>query len=315
MNTLRNLFLASLLAVGIASAQYTTSPLTLAAPMGIGDQTVTLSASTGVSAQGVANQVLTALVIDQEYLEVVANVAGNQWQVRRTGGGNGGGGSVRSAHANGATVYVGVPGAFDNGPNDLVGPCTGTAVRPNVRTHNISRCVAAVWQQGVAPRNPSMPFTGFATLANPGNLIAPTSVTHVDGTEWFSQISFPYNATLTGACWMNGATVTTDNTIAFLTDASGAVLATSALAGAADTGHASQYQCAAFLATVAVVGPATYYVGIQTKGTTDNFLAYATGGAPTGYGTGSQTGTFGTIAAITPTTTFTPAKGPLLMVY
>lgn len=317
MKTLRNLFFASLLAAGIASAQYTTTSTTLAAPVTAGDTYVTLTSSTGVSAAGYNNQVLTGLVIDAEYMEVVANVnslgTGNQWTVRRVTGGAGG--SVRSAHATGAVVYLGVPGAFDNGPNNLTGPCTGSAVRPNIRTHTISRCVASVWQQGDILQNPLQPFTAFTTLANPGNLVAPTSVTHVDGTQWFSQIYISNAVTLTGACWLNGATVTTDNTVAFLADAAGNIIANSALTGAADTGNASKYQCAAFTATVNVVGPATYFVGVQTKGATDNFQAYATGGAPTNYGTGSQTGTFGTLTAITPTVTFTTAKGPLMMVY
>lgn len=307
-----------LLAAGIAAAQpYTTTTTTTAAPMAIGDTYVTLTSSTNVLAEGVNNQVQTALYIDNEYMEIVANVnplgTGNQWTVRRLGAG--GGGSQRSAHVSGATVYLGPPGAFDNGPNDLIGSCTTSAVRPNYHTHNISRCVAGLWQHGVVPANPAQPFTAFTTLSNPGNLIAPSSVTHVDGTQWFTQIYVPNAATLTGACWLNGATVTTDKTIAFLADASGAIIANSAVAGAADSGHASQYQCAAFTATVAVVGPATYFVGVQTKGTTDNFQAYATGGAPTNYGTGSQTGTFGTLTAITPTVTFTTALGPLMMVY
>ena len=65
---------------------------------------------------------------------------------------------------------------------------------------------------------------------------------------------------------------------------------------------------------IAIPGPAQYFIGTQANGTTDNFQAYATGGAHANYPTGSQAGTFGTTANIAPVpTTFTASKGPLMM--
>ncbi len=167
---------------------------------------------------------------------------------------------------------------------------------------------------GVIQSTVSMPYTAFTTLANPNSLIAAGSVTDTIA-EYWSQLFIPTNATLTGACLLNGATVTTDKHIYFLANAAGTIVANTSLTSVADSG-ASRYQCQAFTATVAVVGPQTYFIGTQPNGTTDNFLAYATGGAPTNYGTGLTTaGTFGTLVNITPTVTFTTAQGPLMMVY
>lgn len=166
----------------------------------------------------------------------------------------------------------------------------------------------------VSQSTTTSPFTAFSTPASPGNLIAPTAVTDTVA-EYWSQIFIPTKTTLTGACLLNGATVTTDKHIVILANAAGTIIAHSALAGVADSG-ASQYQCQAFTATVAVTGPQTYFVGTQPNGTTDTFLAYATGGAPTGYLTATTTaGTFGTLVNLTPPTTFTTAVGPLMYVY
>jgi hypothetical protein len=167
---------------------------------------------------------------------------------------------------------------------------------------------------GAVQSTVTSPFTAFTTYVAPGNLIAPTTVTDTVG-EYWSQIFIPTNATLTGACLLNGSTVTTDKHIVFLANAAGTIIAHSNLTSVADSG-ASQYQCQAFTATIAVTGPQAYFVGTQPNGTTDTFSAYATGGAPTNYGTGLTTAaTFGTLVNITPTVTFTTAEGPLMSVY
>jgi len=168
---------------------------------------------------------------------------------------------------------------------------------------------------GVIQSTVTTPYTAFTTLAIPNNIVAPAAITDTVA-EYWSQIFIPTNVTLTGACLLNGATVTTDKHIVILFNAAGAVIANSALAGAADTGNASAYQCQAFTAPIAVTGPATYFVGTQPNGTTDTFFTYTAKGAPTNYGTGLTTcAVFGTLCSITPTSTFTTAQGPLMMVY
>ncbi len=121
-----------------ALAQVTTTSTTLAAAMAVGDQTINLTSSTGVQAAGLAP--VTGLYVDREYMEVASNVnasgTGNVWNVRR--------GSRRTAHASGATVWVGPPGYFDQGPMDPAGACTSTLVsnlpRPVVTTGDIMDC-------------------------------------------------------------------------------------------------------------------------------------------------------------------------------
>jgi hypothetical protein len=168
---------------------------------------------------------------------------------------------------------------------------------------------------GMTPVSSSNPYTAFTTLNPPFNLVAPAAVTDTVA-QYSSQIYIPYNTTLTGACLLNGATVTTDKHLVYLANAAGTIIATSALAGVADTGNASSYQCQAFIAPVAVFGPQTYWVGTQPNGTTDNFYTYTAKGAPTNYGTLLTTSAvFGTVVNIVPTTTFTTAVGPLMMVY
>ncbi len=228
--------------------------------------------------------------------------------------------SAPAQHSSGAKAWFGPQQWF--GAIDPLGginsPCTITALYayPDIvpSTQTIWYCVDSQWVNGVPEQVSNVPYTFFTTLSNPGNLIAATSVTDTAGGEYASQIFIPANVTLTGACWLNAGTVGTDKRLAILWDASGAVVANTATAGVTVAG-ASQYQCAAWTSTVSVVGPATYYVGVQTAGTTATFYAYATGGAPTNYGTSLTTGTFGTVTAITAPTTFTTAQGPLMMVY
>lgn len=79
-------------------------------------------------------------------------------------------------------------------------------------------------------------------------------------------------------------------------------------------------QCLPWVSSIILTGPNTYFLGLQGNGTTAaQFSAYKTGGAPTGYLTGVQTGgTFGTILNITSTnipTTFTTAVGPYGSLY
>lgn len=228
-----------------------------------------------------------------------------------------------NSHLSGAKVWFGPANWF--GATDPVGgvgsACTLSSIYayPLIvpTTKQIWYCLGGQWANGFQQGTSNVPYTFFSTLANPGNLIAPTLVTNTAGGEFFSQIYIPSNGTVTGACLLNGTTVATgsNSRIYVLWDAGGKVLANSVLTGTASA-NASTYQCVAFTATVAVTGGSSYYIGVQTQGTADTFYGYATGGAPTNYGTGTQTGTFGTVAAITtPPTTFTTAKGPMMMLY
>lgn len=148
--------------------------------------------------------------------------------------------------------------------------------------------------------------TIFAVTANP--------TTDVNGTFFISALELDQNGLFSGACWLNGATVTTDKHIAYLWDATGTLLANTPLAGNADTGFPSQYECVNFTSPVALVGPAEYFVGVQGNGTTDTLSTYAAGAH--NYPTTSFTGVFGTPKAIaTVPTTFTNNVGPFMQLF
>ena len=319
-NTIK-LFLLVLALAGFALAQTATPWTTLAASMTVSATTINLASSTNVVAMGVDNVPLTGVYVDRDFFTITTNAnsatgSGNVWNIKRVASG---GFAIRAPHASGAVAIVAPMSVFDQGPYDKSGTCTASlfpyTIYVQLRTGNLARCSGGSWVVGTPLSNPAQPYAAFTTLS-PANPIATNSTTHVAGTIWFSQIFIPRTVVLTGACQLNGATVTTDNSIVALYDSGGSLMANSVLTGVADASYASIYQCQAFTAKVIVPGPATYFAALQTQNTTDNFQSYAAGSAPTNYGTQSQTGTFGTLAAMTtPTTTFTANKGPLMQVY
>ncbi len=334
MNT-KLIALAALLVafVSIAPAQVALTSTSLS--VAVADTTstsVVLASATGVLANGY-------LFVDLEAMQVLGSYSsGTTIPVRR-----GASSTTARAHLSAAVVYVVTPGnqarsAFrtytPSGACGLPTPPSTTLARTNefilpvfnILTGESVDCVtgasgAPQWTR-ILPSSITMgqstikaPYTAFTTLSPP-NAIATTSVTNVNGTIYFSQIFVPTNATLTGACVLNGGTVGTDKWIFGLYNSNGQVVANTALTGTTSA-TASKYQCIAFTATVSVYGPNNYFIALQGgTSATDNFQTYATAGAPTNYGTQSQTGTFGTMAAMTtPTVTFTAAKGPLMILY
>jgi hypothetical protein len=318
-----------------AFAQLTTTSTTLSAAISANTTTQWCVASaTGISTPSLpGNNTGTYLMADSEVVQVLTSGSSSTcFQVRRGVLGT----SANYSHANGVTVWVGnvASGTGDNSPpfsngvftpNVPFGSCTASAqyslpviLTPggnnNYYAGRTANCIGGFWIVGDPQLQVTPIFSSFTTLSPP-NPIATSSVTDVAGKIWYSQLVIPYESLLTGACVLNGATVGTDKWMFILYDGAGAVVANTATAGVT-TATASKYQCINFTATVRVKGPASYFIAVQGNGTTDNFQAYATAGAPTNYATGSQAGTFGTAAKITGlATTFTAANGPLMMVY
>ncbi len=147
MKNIRNLFVCLFAVATLAFSQTVTTSTTLATAMGARESTITLTSSTGVLAQGVNNQVMTAGYVDREYFEIISNAnslgTGNIWNIRRFGG-LGAPGSVNSQHLSGATVWLSVPGTFDQGPNDRVGSCANVTFQYlpliEVRSGNVITC-------------------------------------------------------------------------------------------------------------------------------------------------------------------------------
>lgn len=329
-NTLK--VLAILLLVVAAHAQNATTNTTLSVAVSANTTTEWCVASaTGIVTPSLSSATQgSILFVDKEAAQVTASGSTSTcFKVKRGQLGT----TANAAHSSSATVWVGAPSASSG---DTSRPFTGAfvSVRPTgsctrsqqytlpvivtgllagAGVGELYDCVGGQWTSGTPQLTTAMPYTAFTTLSVP-NAIAINSTSQAAGTTWFSQILIPAQATVTGACILNGATVGTNKYIFALYDSAGTLLANSATAGVT-TATASKFQCIAFTATLRVYGPQTYYVAMQSNGTTDNFATYAADSAPTNYGTNNKTGTFGTLTAITPTVTFTANKGPIMMLY
>lgn len=167
-------------------------------------------------------------------------------------------------------------------------------------------------QQGIYPVAGNAPS---AIWAQGGTTVLATSGTDVactNGTVYYVEVVPLVNKVVTGIAYLIGSVGGTDKVIATLHDASGNVLANSALAGAT-VGTAANIQSVAFTATYQVFAFTRYYIGLTFNGTTAKFRAYPIPGSP--FYAGSATQTFGTAAAFTPAGTFTADKGPISLLY
>lgn len=166
--------------------------------------------------------------------------------------------------------------------------------------------VAAAGGFTISPRN-------FGTCGTNGAAVAATSAftnqTPVITEVYIAEVFVPANATITGVANLNG-TVASGNLKVGLFNSAGALLATSASTASSGT---TAYQLVPFTAPLAVVGPATYYVGTLYDNTTVRGTTFTSGSC----GAAKQTGqVYATgFTTITPPTTFTTALGPVANLY
>jgi hypothetical protein len=138
-----------------------------------------------------------------------------------------------------------------------------------------------------------------------------TDTTGIATQLWVSELRINANTLITGLSFLIGSVGGTDKVIVSLYDANGNLVANSALAGAT-VGTASTFQRVAFTAAYSAA-PGLYYVVVSTNGTTAKIQTQAAGDHNCGVITGQV---FGTLpATITPPSTFTAAKGPIVMTY
>lgn len=138
-----------------------------------------------------------------------------------------------------------------------------------------------------------------------------TSKTMVAGTRYFRNIVLGTATSITGISVLVGSTGGTDLWNVELHDSTGATLATSLLTGTT-AGTAGTFQQIAFTAALTVAA-GTYFIVVQSNGTTAKFGAFNSPTSP--LLTGSATGTLGTAASITPPTTYTAGLGPVAIPY
>lgn len=286
--TIRHI-LSLLLFAGFCFAQSPLSSTTLSSAVTVSATMVCLASATNVLTPSLASsQSGSYLVVDAEVMQVQsAGPTTTCFNVKRGILANSES-NAASKHASGQKVWV---------------------LQQSVSTNDSSRPVSTT---AFLTQKPYQPFYVASTPSLFG--VATASITDVIGKIWYDSIEVDFNTFMTGACVLNAATVGTDKWILAIYDSTGTLIGNTALAGTTTAG-ASQYQCIAFTSPVALMGPGQYFLAVQGNGTTDKFQAYATGAAHSSFPTGSQTGTFGTLAAITVTTTFTASVGPLMTLY
>lgn len=232
-------------------------------------------------------------------------------------------------HLSGALVFV-IPAAAIDTINTVQpsGSCTRTSV-PYLPVISvglggtetvISDCVGGVWVNGYSTSQNASPFriqtpaTGGTPYLNlPSAAAAGTTLSAT--TMYCIEMDVPFNKLVTGLGILLGTTGATDKHLVALYDATGNLVANSAVAGQT-AGTASLYEQIPFTTSYYVVGPAQYFGCLQTNGTTALVRMLATGNQDTFLTKGITAQTFGTIpATITVPTTFTTAVGPYSYIY
>jgi hypothetical protein len=169
---------------------------------------------------------------------------------------------------------------------------------------------ATTFTGGVATTSPKANYYSWL----PSTLTSGTSTTPVVTRVYLTQIFIPANVTLTGIKINNGAIVGTDSYIVALFNSAGGAVANSSLAGTLTAG-ADSYQTIPFTSTYAAKGPSVYWIGLYVNGTTDRFRTIPAVGEMTGWADYATGQTFGTIATITPPTSFNADRGPVAFTY
>ena len=148
---------------------------------------------------------------------------------------------------------------------------------------------------------------------------------------WVTDIWLEVNRVVSNIQFLQGSGSNTDNWVGVIYDSYGHIVASTAVAGIAQSG-ANTFQTQAIglaysynpvtaaytsaaATSVTLYGPQQYFVGIQINNTTANAIRLIAASTYTGVCCGSvAAGTFGTIpSTISPVTTFTATKGPIVL--
>lgn len=140
-----------------------------------------------------------------------------------------------------------------------------------------------------------------------------TDTAGVNGTIWFSSVFVPMITSFTGIGILNGGTVATDKIIVAVYDSAGNLLANSALAGTS-MATINVFQETAFTAAWTPTKPGRHWIACQTNGANANIRTIATA-TWIDVLTNNVAGTFGTLPALTPATSFAAGKGPIAYLY
>lgn len=243
---------------------------------------LTLASATGVVTPSLATgQAGSFLFCNGELMQITGAGSGTaNYRVKR-----GVNGTQAQAHLSGAIVWIGNAATTSNDPS-----------RP------FSGELFPILDASQPPTMGPVPLSGTNSSAAP-----------VAGSIYYSQVFVHSDRAAKGICILNGATVGTDNLIVALYDFAGNLLASSA---ATLSAGASILQFIPFSTPVQISGGRSYFIAVQSNGTTALFQKYITGQVGGSYQAGSLTGTAGTIpATIAFPGTFTTATGPIGGIY
>lgn len=167
-------------------------------------------------------------------------------------------------------------------------------------------------------RNPESGTFNLASLAIAMQFLGNSlSKTMVAGTMYYGGITVGVALQATGIEVLLGATGGTDKWTVAIWDSTGAIVATSDQATGITAGTALSSQRLPFGVTGAEtavnIAAGSYFLGLQSNGTTANFRSINSPVWP--FFTGTKTGSFSTIAALTPATTYTANLAPMASLY
>lgn len=326
MKTLKALPILFLLAAISGFGQVARTSTTLSAAMDSQQSYAILASATSVNAPGqpVSNGELdtptgsnvTILYIDKEAMRVTRAVNGLTAYVQRATDG-----TARSAHASGATVWVGPSSSYVR--TERYGACTLTSASivpmVNILTGNLFYCLNGAWSgsPNFATGSGTTGRYRYSTvpIGSVAYASAGTDVAAVAGTFYCADVVVPRTMTLTGIAVLNGATGTTNYDLVALYDSGGHLVANSAVAGTLEA-TANIFQARNFTSTYTAFGPAEYFACVQANGNTGTLRMIPTVTFIDVLAT-SFTGVFGTVPATMTTvpTTFTADVGPVAYVF
>jgi hypothetical protein len=176
-------------------------------------------------------------------------------------------------------------------------------------TGNELQHIDTLLASGASPQEAAVSFMSLAIAMK--WLATAQDKTMVAGTRYYTSIVIGAAITVTGIQALVGSTGGTDLWNFEIHDVNGVTLATTLLTGTT-AGTANLFQRIALTAAL-VLQPGTYFIAVQSNGTTAKLGTLASAGLP--LITGSATGTLGTAASFTPATTYTANLGPIASFY
>jgi len=219
-----------------------------------------------------------------------------------------------TAQTAGRVLYSGTAGLVSSEAALAYNAGTDTLTVPNLTvgtSATVTALTATIGANGVTPISAPTGLCNWQPIAATSG----TDTTPADGTQFVTSIWIPCNMTITNINYLIGSVGGTNVVYGVLYDSTGAVLRNTAItSGGATVGTAANIQTLALTSTYAAKGPGRFFVGISINGNTARLRtvpAHCQAGLFAG--SVSQThGTSPTVAAITPPSTFTADKAPLV---